>query len=112
MEDIIFLKYTNNIGGSNRGEGINGNYYLGALFCMNKEDYDTRRLDINLDIRVLTNCHPQGLDCFDIMFCVVFNELTVVNNDQDLNECIELYGRTYGGTNSERTTDSSTAFPW
>ncbi len=100
MDDIIFLKYTNDIAYRECGEGRHGNYYLGSLFKVTRDAYE-RFVEANIitwDVGVLNNLSEDD-HCERMIFSVVGRELTVVDNDKDLNECIELYTRIYGRDN-------------
>lgn len=91
MNDIVFLKYTNDIAQRYEGEGINGNYYLGGLFFCTVGEF---RSIMGLEGTI--SCHIKVLDngvgrYIGETFSLKVPEIEVVNNDTDLNRCIELY---------------------
>ena len=90
MDDVIFLKHNVDVSGDGRGEC--GGYQLGALFCVKKENYDpeneyqkVRRLHDGINPRLSMGWR----------FSVMTEEVEVVNNDTDLNNCIEYYRSVY-----------------
>ena len=81
-EDYIALKFTNQSEGY--FEGRHGGYKLGDLFLIDRKHYNE-----SSGRDVLRCCYLKSNWCYN----VYFDEMSVVDNDNDLNKVIELYHR-------------------
>ncbi len=87
MDDKVFVKFTKCVSGRTSREGVCGGYFLGALFIADRDTLLTS--DEIINVRVLRNKN-RGKDYLGALFSIARNEVTIVNNDDDLEECERL----------------------
>lgn len=88
MDNFVFVKHTVDMQGT--GSGYFGGYSLGSLFLIKRTDVDLLGTFYKLRGLVLDDKFGVNRYYGDI-YSINAEELTVVNNDKDLEECVRIY---------------------
>jgi len=87
MDNLLFVKYTTPI--TECVESFFGSYYLGAFFLIERNHFFDNS-GKNVRCVIVLDCNSGRSTYHGTIFSVHKDELSLVDNDKDMNKCLEL----------------------